>query len=161
MSNCNKKLVIDVLELYRLCNINVLYYKESMNAFNADIDFAIELGKLNKFLIDTKLTRMPLTKRISYRAFVCTKMNALYSSAYKKLIMDKAVYEKITSYTQHLYEKSLESELELYYAITNWKFVPPCIYRMYLKYILRYIIAKVSKKQALEFEETMVEYYDG
>ena len=74
MSNCNKKIVTDVLELYRLGSINVLYCKESMNAFNADIDFAIELGKLNKFLINTKLTRMPLTKRISYRAFVYTKM---------------------------------------------------------------------------------------
>lgn len=161
MSNCNKKLVTDVLELYRLCNINVLYCKESINAFNADIDFAIELGKLNKFLINTKLTRMPLTKRISYRAFVYTKMNELYTSAYKKLIMDKAVYEKFISYTQSLYEKSIDSELKLHYVNTNWKFVPPCIYRMYLKYIFRYIIAKVSKKQALEFEETMVEYYDG
>lgn len=98
---------------------------------------------------------MPLTKRISYRAFVYTKMNELYASAYKKLIMDKAVYEKFASYIQMLYDKSLESELDLHYANTNWKFVPPCIYRMYLKYILRYIIAKVSKKQALEFEETM------
>lgn len=155
MSNCNKKNVTDVLELYRLCNINVLYHKESINAFNTNIDFAIELGKLNKFLINTKLTRMSLTKRISYRAFVYTKMNALYSSAYKKLIMDKDVYEKIASYTQCLYEKSIDSELKLHYANTNWKFVPPCIYRMYLKYILRYVIAKVSKKQALEFEETM------
>lgn len=161
MSNCNKKIVTDVLDFYRLCSINILYRKESMNAFNANIDFAIELGKLNKFLINTKLTRMPLTKRISYRAFVYTKMNTLYSSAYKKLIMDKAVYEKITSYTQHLYEKSIDSELNLHYANTNWKFVPPCIYRMYLRYILRYVIAKISKKQALEFEETMVEYYNG
>lgn len=155
MSNCNKKIVTDVLELYRLCNINVLYHKESINAFNANIDFAIELGKLNNFLINTKLTRMPLAKRISYRAFVYTKMNELYSSAYKKLIMDKDVYEKFVSYTQYLYDKSLKSELDLHYANTNWKFVPPCIYRMYLKYILRYVIAKVSKKQALEFEETM------
>ena len=88
-------------------------------------------------------------------------MNELYASAYKKLIMDKAVYEKYVSYTQSLYEKSIDSELNLHYVNTNWKFVPPCIYRMYLRYILRYIIAKVSKKQALEFEETMVEYYDG
>lgn len=155
MSNCNKKIVTDVLELYRLCNINVLRCKESINAFNANNDFAIELGKLNNFLINTKLTRMPLSKRISYRAFVYTKMNELYASAYKKLIMDKAVYEKFVSYTQSLYEKSIDSELNLHYANTNWKFVPPCIYRMYLRYILRYIIAKVSKKQALEFEETM------
>ena len=155
MSNCNKKIVTDVLELYRLHSINALHCKESINAFNANSDFAIELGKLNKFLINTKLTRMSLTKRISYRAFVYTKMNALYSSAYKKLIMDKDVYEKFVSYTQSLYEKSIDSELKLHYANTNWKFVPPCIYRMYLKYILRYVIAKVSKKQALEFEETM------
>lgn len=155
MSNYSKKVVIDALGLYRLCSINVLYRKESIDAFNANIDFAIELGRLNKFLVHTKLTRMPLTKRISYRAFVYTKMNALYSSAYKKLIMDKDVYEKITSYTQCLYEKSIDSELNLHYANTNWKFVPPCICRMYLKYILRYVIAKVSKKQALEFEETM------
>lgn len=98
---------------------------------------------------------MPLTKRISYRAFVYTKMNELYSSAYKKFIMDKDVYEKITSYTQYLYNKSIESELDLHYANTNWQFVPPCIYRMYIKYIFRYVITKVSKKQALEFEETM------
>lgn len=155
MSNCNKKIVTDVLELYRLHSINVLHCKESINAFNANSDFAIELGKLNNFLINTKLTRMPLAKRISYRAFVYTKMNALYSSAYKKLIMDKDVYEKFVSYTQYLYDKSLKSELDLHYANSNWKFVPPCIYRMYLKYILRYVIAKVSKKQALEFEETM------
>lgn len=155
MSNYNKKVVTDVLELYRLHSINVLHCKESINAFNANSDFAIELGKLNKFLINTKLTRMSLTKRISYRAFVYTKMNALYSSAYKKLIMDKDVYEKIASYTQCLYEKSIDSELNLHYANTNWKFVPPCIYRMHLKYILRYVIAKVSKKQVLEFEETM------
>nr|DAE39837.1 MAG TPA: hypothetical protein [Caudoviricetes sp.]DAE39859.1 MAG TPA: hypothetical protein [Caudoviricetes sp.] len=155
MSNYNKKVVTDALELYRLHNINVLYRKESINAFNANSDFAIELGKLNNFLINTKLTRMSLTKRISYRAFVYTKMNELYTSAYKKLIMDKAVYEKFVSYTQSLYEKSIDSELNLHYANTNWKFVPPCIYRMYLRYILRYIIAKVSKKQALEFEETM------
>ena len=155
MSNCNKKNVTDVLELYRLHSINVLHCKESINAFNANSDFAIELGKLNNFLINTKLTRMPLAKRISYRAFVYTKMNELYSSAYKKLIMDKDVYEKFVSYTQCLYEKSIDSELNLHYANTNWKFVPPCIYRMYLKYILRYVIAKVSKKQALEFEETM------
>ena len=155
MSNCNKKIVTDVLELYRLHSINVLHCKESINAFNANIDFAIELGKLNNFLINTKLTRMPLAKRISYRAFVYTKMNELYSSAYKKLIMDKDVYEKFVSYTQCLYEKSIDSELNLHYANTNWKFVPPCIYRMYLKYILRYVIAKVSKKQTLEFEETM------
>lgn len=155
MSNCNKKIVTDVLELYRLHSINVLHCKESINAFNANIDFAIELGKLNNFLINTKLTRMPLAKRISYRAFVYTKMNELYSSAYKKLIMDKDVYEKFVSYTQYLYDKSLKSELDLHYANSNWKFVPPCIYRMYLKYILRYVIAKVSKKQALEFEETM------
>ena len=155
MSNCNKKIVTDVLELYRLHSINVLHCKESINAFNANSDFAIELGKLNNFLINTKLTRMPLAKRISYRAFVYTKMNELYSSAYKKLIMDKDVYEKFVSYTQYLYEKSIDSELNLHYANTNWKFVPPCIYRMYIKYILRYVIAKVSKKQALEFEETM------
>lgn len=155
MSNCNKKIVTDVLELYRLYSINVLYRKESINALNANNDFAIELGRLYKFLINTKPTGMPLTKRISYIAFVYTKMNELYTSAYKKLIMDKAVYEKFASYTQMLYDKSLESELDLHYANTNWKFVPPCIYRMYLKYILRYIIAKVSKKQALEFEETM------
>lgn len=155
MSNCNKKIVTDVLELYRLHSINVLCCKESINAFNANIDFAIELEKLNKFLINTKLTRMPLTKRISYRAFVYTKMNILYSSAYKKLIMDKDVYEKFVSYTQHLYDKSIKSELDLHYTNTNWKFVPPCIYRMYLKYILRYVIAKVSEKQVLEFEETM------
>ena len=155
MSNCNKKIVTDVLELYRLHSINVLHCKESINAFNANSDFAIELGKLNNFLINTKLTRMPLAKRISYRAFVYTKMNELYSSAYKKLIMDKDAYEKIAAYTQCLYEKSIDSELNLHYVNTNWKFVPPCIYRMYLKYILRYAIAKVSKKQALEFEETM------
>lgn len=155
MSNYNKKVVTDALELYRLHNINVLYRKESINASNVNNDFAIELGKLNKFLINTKLTRIPLTKRISYRAFVLTKMNELYTSAYKKLIMDKAVYEKITSYVQMLCEKSIESEIYLHYTNTNWKFVPPCIYRMYLKYILRYVIAKVSKKQALEFEETM------
>lgn len=155
MSNCNKKIVTDVLELYRLHNINVLYRKESINAFNANSDFAIELGKLNKFLINTKLTRMSLTKRMSYRAFVRTKMYLLYSSAYKKLIMDKDVYEKFVSYTQYLYDKSLKSELDLHYTNTNWKFVPPCIYRMYLKYILRYVIAKVSEKQVLEFEETM------
>lgn len=155
MSNCNKKNVTDVLELYRLCNINVLYHKESINAFNTNIDFAIELGKLNKFLINTKLTRMSLTKRISYRAFVYTKMNALYSSAYKKLIMDKDVYEKIASYTQCLYEKSIDSELKLHYANTNWKFVPLCIYRMYIKYIFQYMITKALKKQALEFKEAM------
>lgn len=155
MSNCNKKLVTDVLDFYRLRSLNVLYCKECIDAYNANDDFAIKLGKLNKFLINTKLTRMPLTKRISYRAFVYTKMNELYTSAYKKLIMDKAVYEKFASYTQYLYGKSLESELDLHYTNTNWKFVPPCIYRMYLKYILRYIIVKVSKKQALAFEKTM------
>lgn len=155
MSNCNKKIVTDVLELYRLCNINVLYHKESINAFNANSDFAIELGKLNNFLINIKLTRMPLAKRISYRAFVYTKMNALYSSAYKKLIMDKDVYEKFVSYTQYLYDKSLKSELDLHYANTNWKFVPLCVYRMYIKYIFQYMITKALKKQALEFEETM------
>lgn len=155
MSNCNKKIVTDVLELYRLHSINVLHCKESINAFNANSDFAIELGKLNNFLINTKLTRMPLAKRISYRAFVYTKMNELYSSAYKKLIMDKDVYEKFVSYTQYLYDKSLKSELDLHYTNSNWKFVPLCIYRMYIKYIFQYMIAKVSKKQALEFEETM------
>ena len=155
MSNCNKKIVTDVLELYRLHSINVLHCKESINAFNANSDFAIELGKLNNFLINTKLTRMPLAKRISYRAFVYTKMNALYSSAYKKLIMDKDVYEKFVSYTQYLYDKSLKSELDLHYANTNWKFVPLCVYRMYIKYIFQYMITKALKKQALEFEETM------
>ena len=155
MSNCNKKIVTDVLELYRLHSINVLHCKESINAFNANIDFAIELGKLNNFLINTKLTRMPLAKRISYRAFVYTKMNELYSSAYKKLIMDKDVYEKFVSYTQYLYDKSLKSELDLHYANTNWKFVPLCVYRMYIKYIFQYMITKALKKQALEFEETM------
>lgn len=98
---------------------------------------------------------MPLTKRISYIAFVYTKMNELYASAYKKLIMDKAVYEQFVSSIQSLYDNSLNSELNIHYANTNWKFVPHCIYRMYLRYILRYVIAKVSKKQALEFEETM------
>lgn len=155
MSNCNKKIVTDVLELYRLHSINVLHCKESINAFNANNDFAIELGKLNNFLINTKLARMPLAKRISYRAFVYTKMNALYSSAYKKLIMDKDVYEKFVSYTQYLYDKSLKSELDLHYANTNWKFVPLCVYRMYIKYIFQYMITKALKKQALEFEETM------
>lgn len=155
MSNCNKKIVTDVLELYRLHSINVLHCKESINAFNANSDFAIELGKLNNFLINTKLTRMPLAKRISYRAFVYTKMNELYSSAYKKLIMDKDVYEKFVSYTQYLYDKSLKSELDLHYANSNWKFVPLCIYRMYIKYIFQYMITKALKKQALEFEETM------
>lgn len=155
MSNCNKKNVTDVLELYRLYSINVLYCKESINALNANNDFAIELGRLYKFLINTKPTRMPLTKRISYIAFVYTKMNELYASAYKKLIMDKAVYEQFVSSIQSLYDNSLNSELNIHYANTNWKFVPHCIYRMYLRYILRYVIAKVSKKQALEFEETM------
>ena len=154
MSNCNKK-IVDSLELYRLYSINVLYRKECINAFNANSDFAIELGKLFNFLVNTKLTRMPLTKRITYRAFVWVKMNELYSSAYKKLIMDKDVYEKFASYTQYLYEKSLESELDLHYANTNWKFIPHCIYRMYIKYIFRYVNAKISKKQALEFKETM------
>lgn len=155
MSNCNKKIVTDVLELYRLHSINVLHCKESINAFNANIDFAIELGKLNNFLINTKLTRMPLAKRISYRAFVYTKMNELYSSAYKKLIMDKDVYEKFVSYTQYLYDKSLKSELDLHYANSNWKFVPLCIYRIYIKYIFQYMITKALKKQALEFKEAM------
>lgn len=155
MSNCNKKIVTDVLELYRLHSINVLHCKESINAFNANIDFAIELGKLNNFLINTKLTRMPLAKRISYRAFVYTKMNELYSSAYKKLIMDKDVYEKFVSYTQYLYDKSLKSELDLHYTNNNWKFVPLCIYRMYIKYIFQYMITKALKKQALEFKEAM------
>lgn len=155
MNNCNKKIVTDVLELYRLHSINVLHCKESINAFNANSDFAIELGKLNNFLINTKLTRMPLAKRISYRAFVYTKMNELYSSAYKKLIMDKDVYEKFVSYTQYLYDKSLKSELDLHYANTNWKFVPLYIYRMYIKYIFQYMITKALKKQALEFKKAM------
>lgn len=155
MNNCNKKIVTDVLELYRLHSINVLHCKESINAFNANIDFAIELGKLNNFLINTKLTRMPLAKRISYRAFVYTKMNELYSSAYKKLIMDKDVYEKFVSYTQYLYDKSLKSELDLHYTNSNWKFVPLYIYRMYIKYIFQYMITKALKKQALEFKKAM------
>lgn len=151
MSNYNKKVVTDAIELYRLHSINVLYRKESINALNANNDFAIELGKLNKFLINTKLTRMSLTKRISYRAFVYTKMNALYSSAYKKLVMDKDVYEKITSYIQTLCEKSIESEIYLHYTNTNWKFIPRCIYKMYIMYAIK----KSSKKETLEFEETM------
>lgn len=157
MSNYNKKVVTDSLELYRLHSINVLYRKESINAFNANNDFAIELGELNKFLINTKLTRMPLTKRISYRAFVLTKMNELYTSAYKKLIMDKAVYEKITSYVQMLCEKSIESEIYLHYTNTNWRFVPRSICKMYIMHAIK----KAAKKETLEFEETMVEYYDG
>lgn len=155
MSNCNKKIVTDVLELYRLYSINVLYCKESINALNANNDFAIELGRLYKFLINTKLTRMSLTKRISYRAFVYTKMNELYASAYKNLIMDKVVYEQFVSSIQSLYDNNLNSELNLHYANTNWKFVPHCIYRVYLRYIFQYIVAKISRKQALEFEETM------
>ena len=155
MSNYNRKIVTDVLDFYRLHSINALHCKESINAFNANSDFAIELGKLNNFLINTKLTRMPLAKRISYRAFVYTKMNELYSSAYKKLIMDKDVYEKFVSYTQYLYDKSLKSELDLHYANTNWKFVPLCVYRMYIKYIFQYMITKALKKQALEFKEAM------
>lgn len=71
--------------------------------------------------------------------------------------MDKAVYEKITSYTQHLYEKSIDSELNLHYANTNWKFVPRSIYKMYIMHAIK----KAAKKETLEFEETMVEYYDG
>lgn len=151
MSNRNKKVVIDALELYRLNAVDVLCCKESLDVFKANNDFAIELGKLNKFLINTKLTRMSLTKRISYRAFVYTKMNALYSSAYKKLIMDKDVYEKITSYIQMLCEKSIESEIYLHYTNTNWKFIPRCIYKMYIMYAIK----KSSKKETLEFEETM------
>lgn len=151
MSNYNKKVVTDAIELYRLHSINVLYRKESINALNANNDFTIELGKLNKFLINTKLTRMSLTKRISYRVFVYTKMNALYSSAYKKLIMDKDVYEKITSYIQMLCEKSIESEIYLHYTNTNWKFIPRCIYKMYIMYAIK----KVAKKETLEFEKTM------
>lgn len=67
MSDRSKKVVIDALGLYRLNAVDVLCCKESLDAFKANNDFAIELGKLNKFLINTKLTRMPLTKRISYR----------------------------------------------------------------------------------------------
>ena len=155
MSNRSKKVVIDALGLYRLNAVDVLCCKESLDAFKANNDFAIEFGKLFEFLVNTKLTKMPLTKRISYRAFVYNKMVTLYSSAYKKLIMDKAVYEKIVSYTQKLYENSVKSDLKLHYANTNWKFIPHCIYRMYIKYIFRYVNAKISKKQALEFKETM------
>ena len=161
MSNRSKKVVIDALGLYRLNAVDVLCCKESLDAFKANNDFAIEFGKLFEFLVNTKLTKMPLTKRISYRAFVYIKMVTLYSSAYKKLIMDKAVYEKIVSYTQKLYENSVKSDLKLHYANTNWKFIPHCIYRMYIKYIFRYVNAKISKKQALEFKETMQYYYDG
>ena len=78
MSNCNKK-IVDALELYRLYSINVLYRKESINAFNANSDFAIELGKLFNFLVNTKLTTIQVTKRITYRSFVWLKMNELYS----------------------------------------------------------------------------------
>ena len=143
MSDYNKKVVTDALEFYRLYSVDVLCRKESINASNANSDFAIELGKLFNFLVNTKLTRMSLTKRISYRAFVYTKMNMLYSSAYKKLIMDKAVYEKIASDAQKRCETSIESELDAHYANTNWKFVPPCIYRMYIKHIIK----KVAKKK--------------
>nr|DAK04343.1 MAG TPA: hypothetical protein [Caudoviricetes sp.] len=149
MSNYNKKVVTDALELYRLHSINVLYRKESINTFNVNNDFAIGLGKLNKFLINTKLTRMPLTKRISYRAFVLTKMNELYTSAYKKLIMDKLCMKKL--YVQMLCEKSIESEIYLHYTNTNWRFVPRSIYKMYIMHAIK----KVAKKETLEFEETM------
>ena len=155
MSNRSKKVVIDALGLYRLNAIDVLCCKESLDAFKANNDFAIELGKLFEFLVNTKLTKMPLTKRISYRAFVYIKMVTLYSSAYKKLIMDKAVYEKIVSYTQKFYENSVESELELHYENTNWKFIPHCIYKMYLKYVFCRIIENASKKNTLKFEESM------
>ena len=155
MSNRSKKVVIDALGLYRLNAVDVLCCKESLDAFKANNDFAIELGKLFKFLVNTKLTKMPLTKRISYRAFVYIKMVTLYSSAYKKLIMDKAVYEKIVSYTQKFYENSVESELKLHYENTNWKFIPHCIYKMYLKYVFCRIIENASKKNTLKFEESM------
>ena len=155
MSNCNKKVVIDALGLDRLNAVDVLCCKESLDAFKANNDFAIEFGKLFEFLVNTKLTKMPLTKRITYRAFVWVKMNELYSSAYRKLIMDKDVYEKFASYTQYLYEKSLESELDLHYANTNWKFIPHCIYTMYLKYVLCHIVENASKKNTLKFEESM------
>lgn len=95
MSNYNKKVVTDALEIYRLYSINALYRKESINAFNTNNDFAIELGRLYKFLIDTKLTRMPLTKRISYMAFVYTKMNKLYASAYKNSLWIKLCMKKL------------------------------------------------------------------
>lgn len=152
MGDYNKKVVTDALEFYRLYCVDVLCRKESIIASNANSDFAIELGKLYNFLVNTKLTRMSLTKRISYRAFVYTKMNMLYSSAYKKLIMDKAVYEKIASYIQKLCETSIESEFNAHYANTNWKFIPPCIYRMYIKHIIK----KVAKRDTLEFEEAMI-----
>lgn len=153
MSDYNKKVVTDALELYRLYSVDVLCRKESINASNANSDFAIELGKLFNFLVNTKLTRMSLTKRISYRAFVYTKMNMLYSSAYKKFIMDKAVYEKIASYIQMLCEKSIESEIYLHYTNTNWRFIPRSIYKMYIMHAIK----KAAKKETLEFEETMVE----
>lgn len=155
MSNYSKKVVIDALGFYRLNAVDVLCCKESLDAFKANNDFAIEFGKLFEFLVNTKLTKMSLTKRISYRAFVYIKMVTLYSSAYKKLIMDKAVYEKIVSYTQKLYEQSVKSDLKLHYANTNWKFIPHCIYKMYLKYVLCRIVENASKKNTLKFEESM------
>lgn len=157
MSNRSKKVVIDALGLYRLNAVDVLCCKESLDAFKANNDLAIEFGKLFKFLVNTKLTKMPLTKRVSYRAFVYTKMNELYASAYKKLIMDKAVYEKNASYIQTLCEKSIESDIYLHYTNTNWRFVPRSIYKMYIIHAIK----KAAKKETLEFEETMVEYYDG
>ena len=75
MSNCNKKLVIDALGLYRLNAVDVLCCKESLDAFKANNDFAIEFGKLFEFLVNTKLTKMSLTKRISYRAFVYVRIS--------------------------------------------------------------------------------------
>lgn len=41
MSNRNKKIVTDVLELYRLYSINVLYCKESINALNVRITISL------------------------------------------------------------------------------------------------------------------------
>ena len=51
MSNRSKKVVIDALGLYRLNAVDVLCCKESLDAFKANNDLAIEFGKLFKFIL--------------------------------------------------------------------------------------------------------------
>lgn len=146
MTNEEKKLVVDLLGSYRNHVVKLICCPESINAYDVNRGFARRVRGLLRFLKTTKLTKLSFAERLAYRMLVCIMMDEIYSSACKKLIMDKSTYDTIMEIVQKLYNDSNRTDVEYHYVITKWKYIPARIYKLYVNYMITYIALKKIEK---------------
>lgn len=153
MISDEKKFMIDSLGFYRNYAIELICSQQSIDGIITNDELSDKLEKLIKFLKNTKLTKLSLSERFAYRTVVYLTIDEIYSSAYKKIIMDKSVCELIVSEIRKNYDELNCSDINIHYDITNWKYIPTRIYKLYIDYILFHIVPKKLKKFAIALRE--------